>query len=112
MSQAAKSVADSLAELIQSLRELPGGASVQIEQITPEAEDEEKMAGEELDSTTRQIEEAMEALIAARPAKKQKTEIGFDTSEVTDAIMEAAISVATASQKLVQAAADSQVHKL
>ena len=89
----AQTVADGITELLNSARQLPGGAHLKMEENV--GEDLDELASNELSAAAQTIQDVAAALLAAKPPKPPKG-IQFDTSDVTEAIYAATIAIANA----------------
>ncbi len=100
VSDASEKVADAIAEVIGSIAKLPGADKAIVE------DNIEEKAEEELFSAAKAIESAAAAMEKIAQSRKAKAEEG--QLEVTDAILESARAITTATSSLIHIAVDIQ----
>jgi len=110
ISDTSKILGDKMNDLISVARQLPGGHSLKLEEDS--GEDLEEVANKELMSAVSAIEEATKFLLNSRPERKEGEKLKFDTSDISGAIIEAAISISKATTVLVTSAANSQSERI
>ena len=108
LSETSGEVVDRINDVVDVAGELPGGAKAQ--EIFRSSENLEEIAEKELLAAAKVIEDAASFLLSAKKVKKKKEGVGesIKEEEITDAILDAARAIATATGVLVRSATNVQ----